>query len=240
MRFYKKDLPNIDEIVMCNVEKIQEECIYVKLIEYDNIEGMVQLADASTRRKRKAVCLLKINKKYPLLVVRIDKEKKYIDLSNKFLSDEDRENACSRYNKYTFTVKILKSFISTKNNNKFDKSLLIEYAEKTLWKIEPRKCYEYIIDSYIQHKNFDIFDLTDLENNIFRQTLEKSLGNILFKSQLIFMARNTNFRGVNTLKDCFNKIKDEFKVLIMLDVAPNYYVQIESEDESLNLEKINE
>ena len=54
------------------------------------------------------------------------------------------------------------------------------------------------------------------------------------------MARNTNFRGVNTLKDCFNKIKDEFKVLIMLDVAPNYYVQIESEDESLNLEKINE
>ena len=61
MRFYKKELPNVDEIVMCNVEKIQEECIYVKLIEYDDIEGMVQLADASTRRKRKSVCLLKVN-----------------------------------------------------------------------------------------------------------------------------------------------------------------------------------
>ena len=51
-------------------------------LEYDNIEGMVQLSDASTRRKRKSVCLLKVNKRYPLLVIRVDESKKYIDLSN--------------------------------------------------------------------------------------------------------------------------------------------------------------
>ena len=37
MRFYKKELPKVDDIVMCNVEKIQEQCIYVKLIEYNDI-----------------------------------------------------------------------------------------------------------------------------------------------------------------------------------------------------------
>ena len=64
MRYYYNETPKVDDIVMCNVEKIQEYCIYVKLIEYNNIEGMVQLADASTRRKRKSVCLLKVNRKY--------------------------------------------------------------------------------------------------------------------------------------------------------------------------------
>ncbi len=238
MRFYKKELPNVDEIVMCNVEKIQEECIYVRLIEYDNIEGMVQLADASTRRKRKSVCLLKVNKKYPLLVVRIDEEKKYIDLSNKFLSDEDRDVATDRHHKYSFTVKMLKSFISKINNNKYEKSLLTHYADKTLWKVEPRKCYEYIIENYIQQKNFDLFDLTEEEKEIFRLSLEKSLGDVLFKSQLNFMARNTNFEGVHSLKNSFEKIKNEFSLTTMINVAPNYYVQIESDSENLNLETL--
>lgn len=239
MRFYKKELPNVDEIVMCNVEKIQEQCIYVRLLEYDNIEGMVQLADASTRRKRKSVCLLKVNKKYPLLVIRVDEEKKYIDLSNKFLSDEDRELATNRHQKYSFTIKMLKSFISAKNNNKYDMFLLNEYAEKTLWKIEPRKCYEYIIENYIKQKNFDLFDLTDNEKDIFRSTLERSLGDILFKSQLNFMARSTNFKGVNSLKESFNIIKENFNITTILEVSPNYYIQIESDNENSNLETLN-
>ena len=239
MRFYKKELPKVDDIVMCNVEKIQEQCIYVKLIEYNDIEGMVQLADASTRRKRQSVCLLKVNKKYPLLVVRIDEEKKYIDLSNKFLSDEDRNIATDRYNKYSFTIKMLKSFVSSMNNNKYEKSLLNDYAEKTLWKVESRKCYDYIIENYVKQKTFDVFDLTKEEKVILRHTLEKSLGNVIFKSQLNFMARNTNFDGVKCLKNSFEKIKKEFNLAIMLNVAPNYYVQIENESEDLNLQLVN-
>ena len=38
MRYYYNETPKVDDIVMCNVEKIQEYCIYVKLIEYNNIE----------------------------------------------------------------------------------------------------------------------------------------------------------------------------------------------------------
>ena len=114
MRFYSKETPNVDDIVMCHVDRIQDFCIYVKLLEYDNMEGMVQLADASTRRKRKSVCLLKVNKKYPLLVIRVDKENKYIDLSNKFLSDEDKTIATEKFNNYFFVMKIFKRFLSKK------------------------------------------------------------------------------------------------------------------------------
>ena len=46
MRFYNDIYPNIDDIVMCRVKKILNDAIYVSLLEYDNIEGMVQLANA--------------------------------------------------------------------------------------------------------------------------------------------------------------------------------------------------
>ena len=83
MRFYKNLYPDVDDIVICNVIDIIEESIYVNLLEY-GINGMVQLSNASSRRKKKSVCLLKINKQYPLLVIAVDKDKGYVDLSTKF------------------------------------------------------------------------------------------------------------------------------------------------------------
>ena len=38
-RFYKKHLPNIDEIIMVNVRELEEIGTYVKLLEYNDIEG---------------------------------------------------------------------------------------------------------------------------------------------------------------------------------------------------------
>ena len=236
MRFYNKEIPNVDEIVMCHVEKIQEYCIYVKLLEYDNIEGMVQLADASTRRKRKSVCLLKVNKKYPLLVIRVDEKNKYIDLSNKFLSEEDKDDGMKRYNKYSFVIKMLKTFLSKKQSGEYDNNLLLEYAKKTIWKIESRKCYNYLIDNYINHLNFDDFDINQEDKDILKGVLENSLGDILFKSQLNFMARNTDFEGILNIQEAFEVIKDKFNLVTMLDVAPNYYISVESDSESSNLE----
>ena len=58
------------------------------------------------------ILLETVNKKYPLLVIRVDEEKRYIDLSNKFLSEEDKEIANKKYNNYFFTIKLLKSFLS--------------------------------------------------------------------------------------------------------------------------------
>jgi len=165
MRFYENDIPNVDEIVMCQVDRIQDFCIYVKLLEYDNIEGMVQLADASTRRKRKSVCLLKVNKRYPLLVIRVDRKNKYIDLSNKFLSNEDKDTATERYNNYFFVTKIIKKVLSNKFNNKYEIEEYFNFAKKTIWKIDKKKCYEYLIDNYLNNNNYLDFEISQNEKD---------------------------------------------------------------------------
>ena len=51
-RFYENKYPEVDEVVMVNVQEIAEMGAYVKLLEYDNIEGMVLLSELSRRRIR--------------------------------------------------------------------------------------------------------------------------------------------------------------------------------------------
>lgn len=233
-------MPKVDDIVMCHVEKIQDYCIYVKLVEYDNVQGLVQLADASTRRKRKSVCLLKVNKKYPLLVIRIDEGKRYIDLSNKFLSDEDKEIANKKFNNYLFTVKLLKSFLSKKFEGKYGESDFNKYAENTIWRVESRKCYDYIIDNYLKKGSFDEFLIDENEKELFQLIIQNSLGEVLFKSNLNFMARNITFEGVKKLKLVFNEIYSKYNLSVMIDVSPNYYVVIESDNLENNENKLEE
>ena len=239
MRFYKKEIPNIDEIVICHVERIQDYCIYVKLIEYNNIEGMVQLADASTRRKRRSKCLLKVNKKYPLLVIRVDESNNFIDLSNKFLSKEDKDSTNKRYNNYCYVIKIFKKFLSTKFSSKYDEDIFIEYANKTIWKLQPKKCYEYIVQNYIDNNNFNEFDIDQIDKDILKNVLLELFGKIIFKSTFNFMARNTNFSGIKKLKEIFENIHKNHGITIRVEVVPKYYLMIESDKTQSNIDKIN-
>ena len=49
-RFYENKFPEVDDVVMVNVQQIAEMGAYVKLLEYDNIEGMILLSELSRRR----------------------------------------------------------------------------------------------------------------------------------------------------------------------------------------------
>jgi len=240
MRFYENDIPNVDEIVMCQVDRIQDFCIYVKLLEYDNIEGMVQLADASTRRKRKSVCLLKVNKRYPLLVIRVDRKNKYIDLSNKFLSNEDKDTATERYNNYFFVTKIIKKVLSNKFNNKYEIEEYFNFAKKTIWKIDKKKCYEYLIDNYLNNNNYLDFEISQNEKDNLSSVLKDSLGEVNFITTLNFMARNADFEGINKIKETFSKIKNKFNVDAIINVAPNYYLRTESNSSQNNVNRLND
>ena len=46
-RFYENQFPAIDELVVVQVRQIAEMGAYVKLLEYDNIEGMILLSELS-------------------------------------------------------------------------------------------------------------------------------------------------------------------------------------------------
>jgi len=74
---------------MVNVRQIAEMGAYVRLLEYDNIEGMILLSELSRRRIRSINKLIRVGRNECVVVIRVDKDKGYIDLSKRRVSPED-------------------------------------------------------------------------------------------------------------------------------------------------------
>ena len=60
-RFYEAEYPELEEVVVVQVNAIKSMGAYVSLLEYDGIEGMVLLSELSRRRIRSINKLIRVN-----------------------------------------------------------------------------------------------------------------------------------------------------------------------------------
>ncbi len=86
-------------MVVANVRNVQDMGAYVQLLEYNNIEGMILLSELSRRRIRSVAKLIKPGRNEVVVVLRVDKEKGYIDLSKRRVNAEDIQKCEERFNK---------------------------------------------------------------------------------------------------------------------------------------------
>ncbi|PCH39461.1 eukaryotic translation initiation factor 2 subunit alpha [Wolfiporia cocos MD-104 SS10] len=112
MRYYEGRYPEVDELVMVQVRQIAEMGAYVKLLEYDNIEGMILLSELSRRRIRSIQKLIRVGRNEVVVVLRVDKEKGYIDLSKRRVSPEDITKCEERYMKSKTVASIMRHVAS--------------------------------------------------------------------------------------------------------------------------------
>jgi translation initiation factor 2 subunit 1 len=96
---YESKYPEVDELVMVNVQSIGETGTHVRLLEYDDIEGMILSGELSRRRIRSIQKLVRVGRNEVVVVLRVDKEKGYIDLSKKRVSAEDIQVCEERFAK---------------------------------------------------------------------------------------------------------------------------------------------
>jgi translation initiation factor 2 subunit 1 len=65
--------------------EIKDLGAYVRLIEYDNIEGFIMLSQVTAKRVKTVQKFLKIGKQEMMEVLRVDEDRMCIDLSKKSL-----------------------------------------------------------------------------------------------------------------------------------------------------------
>lgn len=82
-RFYDKKYPEADDYVVVRVHKVEETGAYVKLLEYNGIEGMIMSSEFTRKRTKSVSRLIKVGKQEVVVVLRVDQEKGYIDLSKR-------------------------------------------------------------------------------------------------------------------------------------------------------------
>mmetsp|Transcript_10392 Transcript_10392/g.18957 ORF Transcript_10392/g.18957 Transcript_10392/m.18957 type:complete len:310 (-) Transcript_10392:344-1273(-) len=98
-RMYEKKFPDQDELVLVTVRSVAEMGAYVTLNEYNGIEGMILLSELSRRRIRSINKLIRVGRMEVVVVLRVDKDKGYIDLSKRRVSAEDVDKLEFKYNK---------------------------------------------------------------------------------------------------------------------------------------------
>uniref|UniRef100_A0A8C9SC84 Eukaryotic translation initiation factor 2 subunit 1 n=1 Tax=Scleropages formosus TaxID=113540 RepID=A0A8C9SC84_SCLFO len=130
-RFYQHKFPEVEDVVMVNVRSIAEMGAYVSLLEYNDIEGMILLSELSRRRIRSINKLIRIGRNECVVVIRVDKEKGYIDLSKRRVSPEEAIKCEDKFTKSKTVYSILRHVAEVLDYNK-DEQLESLY-QRTAW-----------------------------------------------------------------------------------------------------------
>lgn len=145
-RFYSEKYPEIDDTVMVNVRSIAEMGAYVSLLEYKNIEGMILLSELSRRRIRSVNKLIRVGRNECVVVIRVDKDKGYIDLSKRRVYTKDLLNCEERFAKAKAVNSILRHVADQLGYDSDEQ--LEDLYERTAWYFDKKygkKAYAYEI-----------------------------------------------------------------------------------------------
>lgn len=236
-RFYENKYPEVDELVMVNVQEIAEMGAYVKLLEYDNIEGMVLLSELSRRRIRSIQKLIRVGKNEVVVVLRVDKEKGYIDLSKRRVSTEDVIKCDERYNKSKAVHSILRHCAE-----KFNVSLE-ELYKSVGWPLSQKFGHTY-----------DAFKLSITDPSIF-EDIEGPSPDILDELKLYISRRLTPqaikiradvevscfaYEGIDAIKEALKAAEsvstEQMQVKAKLVAAPLYVISLQALDKNQGIE----
>uniref|UniRef100_M8CIY9 Eukaryotic translation initiation factor 2 subunit alpha n=1 Tax=Aegilops tauschii TaxID=37682 RepID=M8CIY9_AEGTA len=110
---YEPRFPEVDAAVMIQVKHIADMGAYVSLLEYNNVEGMILFSELSRRRIRSISSLIKVGRQEPAIVLRVDRDKGYIDLSKRRVSEEEARSCEDKYNKSKLVHSIMRHVAET-------------------------------------------------------------------------------------------------------------------------------
>jgi len=139
-RFYRKDFPEENDLVVTQITKVHENGAYVILLEYENMEGLILSTEVTKKRVKLVNKFLKMGKKETMMVIRVDKDKRYIDLSKKKVQATEAVTAEKHYKKAKMVHNILKQ-VATKLD-----CTLLELYEKFGWDLYDK--YGHAFDAF--------------------------------------------------------------------------------------------
>lgn len=223
-RFYEEKYPEIESFVMVNVKSIEEMGAYVKLLEYDNIDGMILLSELSRRRIRSIQKLIRIGRNEVVVVLRVDKEKGYIDLSKRRVSAEDIVRCEERYNKSKSVHSIMRH-VAEKT-----KTPILKLYEQIGWPLN--KKYGHANDAFkLSITNPEVWNEVQFPNEVVKDEFVAYIGKKLTPHPTKVRAdvEVTCFRydGIDAVKDALRKAEanntPDTQVKVKL-VSPPHYV----------------
>jgi len=206
LRFYKRELPYIGEMVSSEIMDYNEIGINVFLKEYKKDAFMSYNESSSSRRIKTIKRQFSKNKLNILNVQDVDYIKGFIDVSKRNVNEKDQDNYIKLIDKYELIFKILvKIFIWNRNPTCIEE--VTQFLEKTLWLIEPINIRE-ILDEYDTNKDIfkTKFNLDNDFNKLFVENLEKSLPPKKYEISIKYQINSFHIDAIEVIKDNINNL----------------------------------
>jgi len=246
-RFYEQRFPEIDDVVMVNVRSIADMGAYVHLLEYNNIEGMILLSELSRRRIRSINKLIRVGRTEPVVVIRVDKDKGYIDLSKRRVSKEDIERCTEKYSKAKAVNSIVRhvaEILGFKNNDELE-----ELYKKTAWYFESKSkkqgtAYDYFKQAVADPQLLDALGLEDNTKTVLLENIQRKLTQQAVKIRADFECSCFTYEGIDAVKDALRAGiaigSPEIPIKINLIAPPVYVMTCSTPERADGLTMLNE
>uniref|UniRef100_T1J8V6 Eukaryotic translation initiation factor 2 subunit 1 n=1 Tax=Strigamia maritima TaxID=126957 RepID=T1J8V6_STRMM len=229
-RMYSQRYPEIEDVVMVNVRSIAEMGAYVSLLEYNNIEGMILLSELSRRRIRSINKLIRVGRSECVVVIRVDKEKGYIDLSKRRVSPEDIIKCEEKFAKAKAVNSILKHVAEIL---KYESDAQLEKLyQKTAWLFDEKYkkqayCYDVFKHAVSDPAILDDCNLDEVTKDILIQNIKRRLTPQAVKIRADIEVACYRYEGIDAVKNALRKgiacSTEEMPIKINL-IAPPLYV----------------
>lgn len=239
-RFYEQRFPEVDDVVMVNVRSIAEMGAYVTLSEYNDIEGMILLSELSRRRIRSIQKLLRVGRSECVVVLRVDKEKGYIDLSKRRVSAEEIAKCEEKFNKGKAVNSILRHVAATQ---KVD---VEELYTNSAWKLDkifggPAKSYDALKLAITE--NPQIWDNVSMEGPLKEALIDQVKRRLTpqpVKIRSDIEVACYAYEGINAVKEALQAglalSSEDLEVKINLIAPPSYVVTTTSLDKDKGIQ----
>lgn len=227
-RTYENIYPFPGVVTIALTKEIKEIGIYVSLLEYNETQGMLLISELSRRRFRSVNKLIKIGKKEIVTVIRVNKEKGYIDVSKRQVVQGETQCMEKKWN--------YSKFVNTINGH-VAKTLLLNCEDCRLRWIWPmyRKfkhaIYTFKKISRETEETIIGFDISLFEFRKFFEILKKKIPLTFQKIEVFFELTCFSEKGILDLKDSLEEYIDGNrlnKIEICMVVSPLYKISLKT------------
>lgn len=227
-----QDLPESGEIVLTTVTKIMDHGVYVKLDEYNGIQGFLHISEIAPGWIRSINKFVKMGEKKVLLVKRVNPERKDIDLSLKQVSNDQKKKKLLDVKRFEKS----KAFLQNVKEKPGITDLELEHLEESLY-----TKYDSIYHAFIDIARNGIIVIKDLKlPKKILDALEEVCKNIKIPSveiRGILEITSNRSDGIKLIKKTLLNVMEKkdtgnknAKVEISYLGAPKYRISVISQD----------
>merc|ERR1712025_663308 len=245
-RYYENKYPEIDDVVMVNVRSIADMGAYVHLLEYNNIEGMILLSELSRRRIRSINKLIRVGRTEPVVVIRVDKDKGYIDLSKRRVSPEDVERCTEVFSKAKAVNSILRhvaNILEYKSSEELE-----DLYRKTAWHFEAKtkkkgSSYDWFKQAVQDPSLLDECGLDEKTKTVLLENIQQKLTQQAVKIRADVEVACYTYEGIDAVKEALRSgmacSTENVPVRINLIAPPLYVITTSTPEKQEGLEILN-